>query len=146
MRALITAAVLAALAQAPAPNPASPAPFDIYLVPLSNGLAAMKTATPQPMATLPGYDNQPAFTPDGARVLFAANRDGKQTDIYVFTRADRTTAQLTMTPTNENSPTPLPDGGFSVVMSEMDKTQRIRDEGGTWTQCQAEAKLTLAKR
>ena len=130
MRALIAVGllapvVLASAGQAPAPNPASPAPFDIYLVPMTNGLSSLKTATPQPVATAPGYDNQPAFTDDGARVLFAANRDGKQTDIYVFTRADRRIAQLTATPTNENSPTPLPDGGFSVVMSEMDKTQRL---------------------
>jgi Tol biopolymer transport system component len=130
MRALIAVGVLAAVflasaGQAPAPNPASPAPFDIYLVPMANGLSSLKTATPQPLATAPGYDNQPAFTDDGARVLFAANRDGKQTDIYVFTRADRRIAQLTATPTNENSPTPLSGGGFSVVMSEMDKTQRL---------------------
>jgi Tol biopolymer transport system component len=125
MRALTAFGLLAALFQAPAPNPASPAPFDIYLVPLASGLASMKTATPQPLATAPGYENQPAFTADGARVLFAANRDGKQTDVYVFSRADRRIAQLTTTPTNENSPTPLPGGGFSVVMSEMDKTQRL---------------------
>jgi Tol biopolymer transport system component len=125
MRVLMTLGVLAALAQAPAPNPASPAPFDIYLVPIPAGLTSMKTAVPQPMATLAGYDNQPAFTPDGGRVLFAANRDGTQTDIYAFSRADRKTTQMTATATNENSPTPLADGGFSVVMSEMDKTQRL---------------------
>jgi Tol biopolymer transport system component len=125
MRSLLAIGIVAALTQAPAPNPASPAPFDIYLVPIANGLASLETAMPQPMATAPGYDNQPAFTADGERVLFAANRDGKQTDIYVYTRADRRTAQLTKTATNENSPTPLPDGGFSVVMSEMDKTQRL---------------------
>src|SRR5690242_18377304 len=101
MRALLAVGLLAALTQAPAPNPASPAPFDIYLVPIANGLPSMKTATPQPMATAPGYDNQPAFTPDGSRVLFAANRDGKQTDIYVYSRADHRIAQLTTTPTNE---------------------------------------------
>lgn len=126
MRFAIAAALSAALIQAQVPNPASPAPFDIYLVPLNGGLASMKSATLVPLATQPGYDNQPYFTPDGNRVLFAANRDGKQTDVYMFTRADRRVVQLTATPTNENSPTPLPDGsGFSVVMSEMDKTQRL---------------------
>lgn len=125
MRFALAAGLLALLNQAPAPNPAAPAPFDIYLVPLTGGLASMKGAAPQPLSTAPGYDNQPCFTSDGARVLFAANRDGKQTDIYAFSRADRRVTQLTTTPTNENSPTPLPDGGFSVVMSEMDKTQRL---------------------
>ena len=125
MRFALIAGLLTVLSQTPAPNPASPAPFDIYIVPLAGGLASMKGATPQPLSTAPGYDNQPSFTPDGTRVLFAANRDGKQTDIYAFSRADRRVTQLTTTATNENSPTPLPDGGFSVVMSEMDKTQRL---------------------
>lgn len=126
MRFVPVIAVMAALSQTPAPNPASPAPFDIFLVPVTSGLSSMKTATPQPVSTAPGYDNQPYFTPDGARILFAANRDGKQTDIYQFSRADRRVSQLTTTTTNENSPTPLPGGaGFSVVMSEMDKTQRL---------------------
>lgn len=126
MRFLLVVSLFATLSQQPAPNPASPAPFDIYLVPLRGGLASLTSATPQPLSTTPGYDNQPAFSADGSRVLFAANRDGNQTDIYAFTRADKRVAQLTTTPTNENSPTPLPSGsGFSVVMSEMDKTQRL---------------------
>ncbi len=84
----------------------------------------MKTTKPTPVATAPGYDNQPHFTPDGARILFAANHDGKQTDVYVFDRARGAVSQLTRTPENENSPTPLPAGigeagGFSVVQSEM---------------------------
>lgn len=127
MRLTLMAGLVLALAQQPAPNPASPAPFDIYVLAIPNGVASMKTAVPQPMATMPGYDNQPAFSPDGSRVLFAANRDGQQTDIYAYSRADRRTMQLTTTTkTNENSPTPLPGGaGFSVVMSEEDKTQRL---------------------
>ena len=127
MRLTLMAGLAFALVQQPAPNPASPAPFDIYVLAIPNGVASMKTAAPQPMATKPGYDNQPAFSPDGSRVLFAANRDGQQTDIYAYVRADTRTVQLTTTTkTNENSPTPLPSGsGFSVVMSEEDKTQRL---------------------
>ena len=34
------------------------------------------------MSAAPGYDNQPMFSADGSRILFAANRDGKQIDIY----------------------------------------------------------------
>lgn len=113
--------------QAPqAPNPAAPAPFDIYLVPLSNGLASMKGAKLQPISIAPGYDNQPNFSADGARVLFAANRDGKQTDVYVFDRASGRVTQLTQTAENENSPTYVPSGAgpagsFTVVQSEFDK-------------------------
>ncbi|HJU43448.1 MAG TPA: hypothetical protein VJ691_11560 [Vicinamibacterales bacterium] len=125
MRALLLLAVFLQ-AQAPAPLPGT----DIYLVPLKGGLASMKTATPTPLSTAPGYDNQPFFSADGRRVLFAANHDGKQTDVFVFNRETGRVTQLTTTPENENSPTYLPSGktdadGFSVVRSEMDKTQRL---------------------
>lgn len=90
----------------------------------------MKTAKPTPVSTAPGYDNQPFFSSDGNRILFAANHDGKQTDVFVFNRENGRVAPLTNTPENENSPTYLPAGigeigGFSVVRSEMDRTQRL---------------------
>jgi dipeptidyl aminopeptidase/acylaminoacyl peptidase len=125
MRALL---LIAALIQAPATptaQPAAPPPgTDIYLLPLSGGLASIKSAKPTPVSTTPGYDNQPMFSPDGSRILFAANHDGKQTDIYVFDRAGSRVSQVTRTAENENSPTFLPagigdPGGFSVVQSEM---------------------------
>jgi WD40-like Beta Propeller Repeat len=131
MRVLL---LIAALIQAPATPPAQPvAPppgTDIYLVPLSGGLASMKAAKPTPVSTTAGYDNQPMFSPDGSRILFAANHDGKQTDIYAFERASGRVSQVTRTAENENSPTFLPAGlgaagGFSVVQSEMDRTQRL---------------------
>jgi Tol biopolymer transport system component len=131
MRALL---LIAALIQAPATPPAQPAApppgTDIYLVPLSGGLASMKNAKPSPVSIAPGYDNQPMFSPEGSRILFAANHDGKQTDIYAFDRASQRVSQVTQTPENENSPTFLPAGigaagGFSVVQSEMDRTQRL---------------------
>ena len=128
---VLVAAILAPvtpLAQAPqAPNTASPAPFDIYLIALSAGLPSAKNAKLEPVSIAAGYDNQPNFSADGSRILFAANRDGKQTDIYVFDRTSRRVAQLTRTAENENSPTFVPPGAgpagsFSVVQSEFDKT------------------------
>ena len=90
----------------------------------------MKTAKPVPVSIAPGYDNQPNFSADGTRILFAANRDGKQIDVYVHERGSGKVAQLTQTAENENSPTYLPDGigapgGFSVVQTEPDRTQRL---------------------
>lgn len=127
MRTLLLAAALAGSVQAPAPQPApAPAPgTDIYIVALKRGLASMKTAKPSPVSAQPGYDNQPNFSPDGTKILFAANRDGKQIDVYVFERASGKTTQLTQTAENENSPTYAPAGGagsFSVVQSEFDRT------------------------
>ncbi len=90
----------------------------------------MKTAKPTPMSIAPGYDNQPMFSADGTRVLFAANRDGRQIDVFVYERAGNRVLQLTQTAENENSPTFLPagvgaPGGFSVVRTEPDKSQRL---------------------
>ena len=133
MRALVLISVLGVAQTQIASQPTAPAPppgTDIYLLPLTGGLASMKDAKPSPVSTAPGYDNQPMFSPDGGRLLFAANRDGKQIDIFVFERASQRVSQLTQTAENENSPTYLPSGigdpgGFSVVRTEPDKTQRL---------------------
>ena len=113
------------------PTPvAAPPATDIYLVPLSAGLASMKAAKAVAISVAPGYDNQPMFSPDGSRLLFAANRDGKQIDIFMFDRASGRVSQLTHTAENENSPTFVPAGigeagGFSVVQTEPDRSQRL---------------------
>jgi len=133
MRALLLITALGcgvAQAAPPLQAPQPPPGTDIYLVPLTGGLASMKAARPAPVSTAAGYDNQPSFSPDGSRLLFAANRDGKQIDVFVFERARGRVAQLTETAENENSPTYLPDGvgapgGFSVVRTEPDRTQRL---------------------
>ena len=122
MRALL----LAILAYGAMQAPAAPVPgTDLYLLPMAAGPASLKSAKPLPVSTAGGYDNQPNFSPDGSRILFAANRDGKQIDIYAFDRSTQRVTQLTQTPENENSPTHLPagigvPGGFSVVQSEFD--------------------------
>jgi hypothetical protein len=118
-------------------QPAAPPATDIHLLSLTGGLASMKAAQPSPVSVAPGYDNQPMFSPDGARILFAANRDGKQIDIYAFDRGSAGVTRITETAENENSPTYLPaglgaPGEFSVVRTEPDKTQRLWrfDAGG----------------
>ncbi len=132
MRALLLAILASGAFQAPASQPAPPAPApppgtDIYLVTMSGGLPSLKASKPSPISAAPGYDNQPNFNADGARILFAANRDGKQSDVYVFDRATGRVTQLTQTAENENSPTYVPAGAgaagsFGVVQSEFDRT------------------------
>lgn len=78
-----------------------------------------------------GYDNQPAFTRDGTKLLYTSSRDG-QTDIYVYDLADKRSRRLTSTKESEYSPTPMEGGGFSVVRVEEDGKQRLwafDDEG-----------------
>jgi hypothetical protein len=131
MKTLLLLVTIAGLTQAPAAPPLQapgvpPPGTDIYLVAIPSGLASMKTARPSPVSVAAGYDNQPNFSPDGSRILFAGNRDGKQIDVYVFDRGANRVTQLTKTPENENSPTYLPagagpNGSFSVVQSEFDR-------------------------
>jgi len=132
MRAPLLVAVLALglVQSSPSTQTAPPPATDIYLLQLTSGLPSLKAAKPTPVSTSPGYDNQPSFSADGGTMLFAANRDGRQIDVYVFDRAASRVSQLTRTPENENSPTYLPPGvgaagGFSVVRTEPDKTQRL---------------------
>jgi Tol biopolymer transport system component len=114
---------LVLVAQQPAATPPS---TDIHELAFGGGLETLKSASPQPVSTERGYDNQPFYTPDGARLLFTANRDGKQTDIYEFDRKTRRVRALTSTPEGEYSPTVTPDGkGVSVIRVEADSTQRL---------------------
>lgn len=107
-------------------QPALPPDTDIYELSFTGDLATLASATPQPLSVAAGYDNQPFYTPDGTRVLFTANRDGKQTDIYEFDRKTRRVRALTATAESEYSPTITPDGkGVSVIRVEADSTQRL---------------------
>ena len=73
-----------------------------------------------------GYDNQPAFSPDGKYILFTSIHDDKQSDIYKFDLKSKSTSQFTKTATSEYSPTFMPDGkNISVVMVEPDSAQRL---------------------
>lgn len=118
--ALVWSVALTAAAQAPPST-------DIYLAPirLQGPVPAMgpaRVASENPK----GYDNQPFFGDDGRAMLFASNRDGRQTDIYFLELQTRQIRQLTDTPESEYSPTPMPDDrGVSVIRVEADGTQRV---------------------
>jgi hypothetical protein len=118
MARLLLAAAIAMFAQQAPPS------TDIYLVEMKDGLESLKDAKPQPVAVEKGYDNQPSFTPDGRAILFTANRDGKQMDIYEHRRGG-STRQLIATPQGEYSPTITPDGAISVIRVEAGGTQRL---------------------
>ena len=110
-------------AQQPAPPPPA---TDIYEFNLPSGLDSLPSASPQPIATERGYENQPYYTADGRRLLFTANRDGKQTDIYEFDRTTRRARVVVATAEGEYSPTVTPDGKhISVIRVEPDGTQRL---------------------
>ena len=82
---------------------------DVYVVPIEGG-------EPRRLTWHSANDVVQGWTPDGARVLFASNRDGKQNDIYRWTIASKTLTQLTKTDENEYSPLVAPDGGSFITV------------------------------
>ena len=123
-----TTFLLAAFLTAAQPPAVPPAPPDteIFLAPFSVGGSAV-VGRPVNITNSPGYDNQPAFTPDGGGILFTSIRGGgAQTDIYRYDVASGAAARVTDTPESEYSPTVTPDGGhISVIRVEADGTQRL---------------------
>lgn len=126
-RTLVLAAAfvsLGAFAQAaPTPAPAAPAaapaatPPDTEVFVATLDLAAGRVGTPRNVSERVGYDNQPAFLPDGSALLYiAAASVGGNTDVFRYDLASGTRSQVTATLEAEYSPTPLADGsGFSAI-------------------------------
>lgn len=105
---------------------AAPPATDVYLVPIERTESGWTPGTPSNLTDRAGYDNQPAFTPDGEHLLYTSYRDG-QADVWRVALPDGPAEAVTRTPESEYSPTPLPgsDGELSVVRVEADSTQRL---------------------
>jgi dipeptidyl aminopeptidase/acylaminoacyl peptidase len=131
--AAITACTTLTMAQSsPAPSGAqAPPPTEIYLAPFTDGpTPTTRIGTAINITNNPGYDNQPYFLPDSSGLLFASNRDGKQTDIYRYDIATKKTTQLTHTPENEYSPTITPDHRtFTTVRGTEQRLWRFNLDG-----------------
>jgi dipeptidyl aminopeptidase/acylaminoacyl peptidase len=98
---------------------------DIYLVPLSRSGGVLQGGVPVNLTARAGYDNQPAFSPDGRTLYWTSAREG-QTDIYRTDLDSGRSQRVTSTPESEYSPTLTPDGSrLSVVRVEADSTQRL---------------------
>ncbi len=80
---------------------------------------------PRNLTSRPGYDNQPAFGPDG--ILYFVQQEGDRTDIWSWDPGSNTKNRLTATPDeSEYSPTPMPRSlGISMIKVEADSTQRL---------------------
>jgi dipeptidyl aminopeptidase/acylaminoacyl peptidase len=116
------AAALVVSAQTPAPA----ATEDIFVVAVANSKGKLEFGQPANITSRAGYDNQPAFLPDGRSLLYTSGREGDQTDIYRYDFQTGQSTRLTLTPEGEYSPTVMPGGKFfSVIRVEADKTQRL---------------------
>jgi dipeptidyl aminopeptidase/acylaminoacyl peptidase len=110
------------------PQPTSPPDTEIFLAPLTTWPdGALVVGAASNITNNPGYDNQPAFAPDGGSLFYTSIRGGAtQTDIYRYDIASRTSTRVTSTPESEYSPTVTPDGAhISVIRVEADTTQRL---------------------
>lgn len=65
----------------------------------------------------PGNDMKPAWSPDGRRVAFFSDRDGKE-DIYVVDADGRNLRRLTTDPADDREPAWSPDGRRIAFASE----------------------------
>ena len=128
--AFLTALVLQQ--QPPQPPPAT----EVFLASLNVEKQAVTLGTPINISNNSGYDNQPAFTPDGGAVLFTSVRGDRKpdpsnsaaigSDIWRYDIAAQRIGQVTDTPESEYSPTVTPDGRhISVIRVEADGTQRL---------------------
>ncbi len=98
----------ACLALAADPPPDS----DVFLVDVD--LAAGRVGVPRNLTARAGYDNQPAFSPDGRALYYVADGAGGPTEVYRYDLVANTSTRVTTTPEAEFSPTPLASG-FSAV-------------------------------
>jgi len=123
-------------------QPAQPATdTEVFVAMLTGSGATLAIGPPVNISNNPGYDNQPAFSPDGAQVFFASTRGTAtpardaapppqsslpKTDIYRYEISTRRLFRVTQTPESEFSPTVMPDRvHLSMVRVEADGTQHL---------------------
>lgn len=112
-------------AAAPAPASEPPPSYSIWIADLTRDGDGWRLAAPRRLTDRDGYDNQPVFTADGDRILYASQH-GEQTDVWQIDLASGVARAVTATAESEFSPTPYGDGSrFSVVRVEADGTQRL---------------------
>jgi Tol biopolymer transport system component len=104
-----------------------PPATDIYLAEIEVQADSIRiVGRPRNITDRAGYDNQPSFTPDGARILYTSYREDGQSDVYVYDIRTGKTSAFTRTPESEYSPRVMPGGTqVSVVRVEADSTQRL---------------------
>ncbi len=121
---MIATLVLAAL-QAAIPAQGPPG-TDIWVADLKIRPGRVTVGKPANVTARAGYDNQPAFLPDGSGFLYTRIGADGQADVWRYDFSTDAAHAVTTTPESEYSPTPMPgSGGTSVVRVELDSTQRL---------------------
>lgn len=115
-------------AEEDAPPVLAPGGTDIWIARLEgDGTGELRIGEPRNATDRPDrYDNQPFFLPGSGALLYTAADEEGRTDVHRLDLPDGPSTRVTRTPaTSQYSPTPLADGGFSVIRVEEDGTQRL---------------------
>ena len=103
-------------------NRDDPAAFEIYSMnPDGTGVTRL--------TRLPGDDIEPALSPDGKRVLFAATRDDERGEIYVMNADGTGVTRLTYSPGFDLSPVWSKDGKQIAFESSRDAVNPFDPDG-----------------
>ncbi|HXV77758.1 MAG TPA: family 16 glycoside hydrolase [Candidatus Polarisedimenticolaceae bacterium] len=117
--------VQAAIDDAAGLSPSGAAPelpsTDLFLVPIDG----VVVGAPRRLTDRDGYDNQPAFLPDGERLVYSAADDGR-TDVWQLDLVTGDRQRLRATAESEYSPTPIPGRpAVSVVRDYGESKQQL---------------------
>lgn len=126
-RAILAVAVVAGSLLTPHAVRAQASPqADVFLVALTRSAEGWRVGVPANMTRYTGYDNQPAFAPDG-RSLFYTRADAQgRSDIWRADFNTGRTAPVRETPESEYSALPTASGdALTVVRVELDSAQRL---------------------
>jgi Tol biopolymer transport system component len=112
--------------QAPIENPA----WDIYVMNADG-------TDPMQLTSDPSNELEPSWSPDGTRIAFISDRNGRNFDIYVMNADGSNITQVTDDSANEFGPAWSPDGKHIIFNSDRNGNVQlfmIRIEGSTLVQ------------
>jgi hypothetical protein len=120
--ALVVVVILSTVPGARAQLPGT----DIWVGDLTMDGRSVHIDAPVNATRRPGYDNQPAFLPDGSFLYSAGDIDGR-TDVFKWDAETGIASRVTQTPESEYSPTPFvaKTPGFCAVRVEAGGVQRL---------------------
>jgi uncharacterized protein YjdB len=92
--------------------------YDLYLMDADGG-------NPRRITTDPGREGEPAWTPDGSRLIYTSTPIGEQSQLYVLRPDGRPPQALTGMPGAHHSPAISADGRSLAFVSTRDGNQEI---------------------
>ena len=82
-------------------------------------MSGIDGSTPTRLTTSPGFDGEPAFSPDGSQSAFQSERDGDE-EIYLMSADGSAQTRLTENPGADHSPAFSPEGDRVVFVRNLE--------------------------